>query len=1042
MNQGEVEAYRILTETAEALAATDGRSLEFRASPLATLPRALFLLTQLETLELTENELKTLPPELARLRSLLRLNLSYNRLVALPAELGQLSSLLRLDLSHNELQTIPPEVGQLVNLLHLDLTNNALVSLPPKIGQLRNLGVLNVSDNQLSSLPDEIGDLHVDDLNLSGNRLVSLPAEVGKLANLGRLNLSNNSLRTLPSQIGGLKRLMELRASGNELIAVPPQIGDLASLDLLDLSENQLADLPDEMGKLSRLDHLDLSSNRITTLPPGLGHLRDSLYLEIDDNPLAAPIPELLQRGTPELLAYLRSVLEAGRPQYEAKLVLVGEGNVGKTSLVAALNNEAFVENRPTTHGIRVGQLQLPHPRLATELTLNTWDFGGQEVYRITHQFFFSRRCLYIVVWRPREGQEENAIEAWCKRIRLRVGSQARIMLVATHADEGRRAELDYPYLQRQFGSLLVGHHSIDSQSGRGIDELRHAIAEQAAKLPQMGELISTRWTGAHEELKTLKTPQISNETFVDVCKNHGLDNKQIMTFSGLLHDLGHIIHYGEDDGLRDIVVLQPEWLTKAIGYVLEDQPTELAGGLLEHARLRSIWDNADHEVRYPAIHHPYFLRLMEKFDVSYRIFDLSDDRSLIGQLVPYEEPSLPWTKHSELPQGMRQLSATCEMAEGAEGLVAWLTVRNHRFSTGRHWRRGVFLEHRGQAAQGLLILQNERQLELVVRAPSPDYFFSILRDSIEDLITRRWKGLDYSLLAPCAQILPNGTRCSGQFKLETLQGYRERDRLTIDCHSCFESQDVTQLLTGFAHEDVPLARVLDEFSQRTEELKLEVRDRSEEVKVENRQALAAHTAMVANQLRVILRAVSAEFPDCPRLFTIIPDRSSSWRLSEVWEERFELTLWCERPGSEHPWPAARYKFDNPKEWFVTVAPYLVALSRLLRAVVPIGGAALGVALPEEEFKRIDKDLDLMKTLAQQLPGGGDEDRLDLEINAGTGRVEGADLRALRMLLLRLDPAMGFGGLRRVLSPSGDYLWICSTPEHLRDYDPGLPDLT
>src|SRR5436190_24385294 len=70
MNQGEVEAYKILIESAEALAATGGRSLEFRASPLETLPHALFLLTQLETLELTEHDLKTLPHELARLRSL------------------------------------------------------------------------------------------------------------------------------------------------------------------------------------------------------------------------------------------------------------------------------------------------------------------------------------------------------------------------------------------------------------------------------------------------------------------------------------------------------------------------------------------------------------------------------------------------------------------------------------------------------------------------------------------------------------------------------------------------------------------------------------------------------------------------------------------------------------------------------------------------------------------------------------------------------------------------------------------------------------
>ena len=54
------------------------------------------------------------------------------------------------------------------------------------------------------------------------------------------------------------------------------------------------------------------------------------------------------------------------------------------------------------------------------------------------------------------------------------------------------------------------------------------------------------------------------------------------------MHDLGLIIYYADDEGLRDIVVLNPEWLTKAISYVLEDEATRQAGGILDHARLQA----------------------------------------------------------------------------------------------------------------------------------------------------------------------------------------------------------------------------------------------------------------------------------------------------------------------------------------------------------------------------------------------------------------------------------------------------------------------
>ena len=53
-----------------------------------------------------------------------------------------------------------------------------------------------------------------------------------------------------------------------------------------------------------------------------------------------------------------------------------------------------------------------------------------------------------------------------------------------------------------------------------------------------------------------------------------------LMPLSGfaqsLYYDLGLIIYFAEDEGLRDIVVLNPEWLTRAISYVLVTRGTRL----------------------------------------------------------------------------------------------------------------------------------------------------------------------------------------------------------------------------------------------------------------------------------------------------------------------------------------------------------------------------------------------------------------------------------------------------------------------------------
>jgi internalin A len=185
---------------------------------------------------------------------------------------------------------------------------------------------------------------------------------------------------------------------------VPESLGNLTALTTLYLYGNQLASVPESLGNLTALTRLDLSRNQLTALPLRLADLlAGSLELDLKSNPLADPLPELIERGVAELSTYLRSLHDA-QPLYEAKLLVVGEGNVGKTSLIGALGSAPFVDGRPTTHGIEITPLTIPAPSAGSDLTVRGWDFGGQEIYRITHQFFFTRRALYMVAWNARQG--------------------------------------------------------------------------------------------------------------------------------------------------------------------------------------------------------------------------------------------------------------------------------------------------------------------------------------------------------------------------------------------------------------------------------------------------------------------------------------------------------------------------------------------------------------------------------------------------------------------------------------------------------------
>ena len=353
--------------------------------------------------------------------------------------------------------------------------------------------------------------------------------------------------------------------------------------------------------------------------------------------------------------------------------------------------------------------MKLPHPaKDGVEIQLNAWDFGGQDVYRVTHQFFFSRRSLYLLVWEPRRGVQQGQVEDWLNMIRLRVGDDARVIIVSTHCKTGERiARIDQPVFKQQYGDMIVGFHEVDSlvrdeATGEmvGIAELKKVIAEHASKLEQMGMGFNRDWKAARDELLARPEPRISYSTFSGVCAARGLSEVDTETLAHLMHDLGYIVHYSDDEKLRDDVILKPEWLTKAIGFVLEDRKTQDVDGILPDTRLSQVWH--DHsfkdEPRYDPDLYPFFLRLMEKYDVSYRLPE-ERNASLVAQHVPQVRPELPWLPEENPPENLRRIAMICAMEEDPPGLVPWMIVRTHDYAAEHknhrlHWDKGMFLRH------------------------------------------------------------------------------------------------------------------------------------------------------------------------------------------------------------------------------------------------------------------------------------------------------------------------------------------------------------
>ncbi len=223
----------------------------------------------------------------------------------------------------------------------------------------------------------------------------------------------------MPESLGDLTELQSLRLSRNQLDALPDSLGRLTQLRYVGLNSNLLKAVPDSLGQLTRLQALDLSQNQLETLPESLAQLERLSRLFLGGNPLNPEVAAAYEQGIDAVKAYLRAKATAQITLNEAKLILVGEGEVGKTCLMDALLGKPWQEH-PSTHGIEIRPIKVTDSESSTEITLNCWDFGGQRVYRPTHQLFFSAPAVYLVVWKPREGPQQGFVREWIQLIKRR----------------------------------------------------------------------------------------------------------------------------------------------------------------------------------------------------------------------------------------------------------------------------------------------------------------------------------------------------------------------------------------------------------------------------------------------------------------------------------------------------------------------------------------------------------------------------------------------------------------------------------------------
>jgi len=673
--------------------------------------------------------------------------------------------------------------GQIINLC---LSNLNLKQVPASLlnDDFNYLETLDLSNNNILDISNLKGLKKITSFFISNNKIIDI-SPVENFTELVGLALSSNKIIDI-TPISNLNKLQFIELSNNKIVNISA-LSKLHELYNISLNNNKISDIS-PLKELSKLATIDLQNNNIKTLPAEVFYTLSESSINFSflikdlyrSNPIENPPIEILTQGKEAIKNYFEELEKGTVNLFETKLLLVGYGAVGKTSLMKRLVLDEYNENESSTEGIEIKRWNLK-TQDNKELKINIWDFGGQEIYHSTHQFFLSKRSIYLLVWDARiDKMMPNlaSFDYWLRIVSL-LSQNSPILVVQNKIDE-RASLVAEKYMQEYFPNI-VGFYKVSTKEKTGIVELKNAIQNEISKLPHIGERLPKVWIDIRDNLKQSNQNFIQLENYISVCKDFGIDFEQALHLSNYFHDLGIFLHFQDNDILRNIIFLNPEWATKAVYKIIDTKEVVLNQGKFNYSQLRNIWND------YPNDKFAFLIELMKKFELCFLLPNGVD--YIVPELLPPNQPDEidNWDNSNNLRFEFRYKFMPA-------GIITRLIVRMHDYiENDLFWKQGVLIEREETEA---VITSNifERKISVKIKGKHRQDLFGIIRYEIEN-IHKTLKEPNVQLMTHC---ICNECFISSEpefYTFEQLNKFFDRGKKTIECRKSAKDVSINKLL-------------------------------------------------------------------------------------------------------------------------------------------------------------------------------------------------------------------------------------------------------
>ena len=634
----------------------------------------------------------------------------------------------KLDLGNCGLTKIPDEIFELTWLEELSFCNEICDIEKGKVRESNNEGKSNNILNE--KLPLKFKNLkNLEKLYYGGDfssgrwELKNLNI-LSELKNLRTLYLSRNKIEDI-KPLEHLTELNELDLGYNQIDNIEP-LESLEELKYLSLDKNKISDI-NPLENLTNLNSLFLRKNSINIIPRKIADLSKLKSFNVNNNPILTPPIEIAKQG----IDSIKKWYEAEREQLnEIKISLLGDGKVGKTSLLRRLKYDEFNENEKSTEGINIDYFNFSEmDTFTTQTNLEGitgvfWDFGGQEIMSSTHKFFMTKRTIYILVCEARkDGQLDINISDWIKKIQTYAGN-SKVIVAINKIDKTSAYSLNKYELKNGFPQI-VNIIDISCKERTNIYKLKDILEETIPEAELFNKKIDERWIKLKDILRSKAEDDfyLSKDTVINICEKEckiGSEESQLEAVK-FLNDLGIVLHF-DDIHMDEFFIFDPEWVTSGIYKIINSKRVSKQGGKIninsdlafivnkEKNKAKNYYIPEDKKnIRYSSNEMLYLLRIMEQFELGY-FFD-NNTKFLVPDLLPNEQPK---GLYENIIQDNNSLQLVYRFEYLPKSIIHRLIIKLRK-DIKEMWRNGIILKSKMDNNAKALVASKENYIKIAV---------------------------------------------------------------------------------------------------------------------------------------------------------------------------------------------------------------------------------------------------------------------------------------------------------------------------------------